>query len=127
MQLPRERSTSPSFMESRKLSNNPFRQTTYDGHQIIDCDFTRTRNRDEVVSNEIKLLNYSNFQHCSLSHNLEDVARDIFESKEHNKKRHQDMGELSKEQKGKLAHIEGKFFGSEEVMHIILNEFYKNP
>ena len=85
MSLPRSSpsftSTNPqgdtSFHPGRNLPNTPFRQFAHDGLSKREFMPHRSSNPHESVSNEIKLLNYSNYQQELTSQNIDDIASDI--------------------------------------------------
>ena len=85
MSLPRSgpgfTSTNPqgdtSFYPGINLPDTSFQQLSHDGFSKRESMPHRSSSPHETVSNEIKFLNYSNYQQQLTGQNIDDIASDI--------------------------------------------------
>ena len=66
-----------SFHPRRNLPDAPFRQFSHDGISKREFMPHRSSTPHEIVSNEIKPLNYNNYQQQLTFQNIDDIASDI--------------------------------------------------
>jgi len=87
--LPREKTgTSPVFPE-RHLNPSDNTQKLKNGTLQGNLQFIHLRNLANLEpAEQIKMKNYSNYQSVCLSQNLDDIAKDVLDLKEHIKRLH---------------------------------------
>ena len=66
-----------SFYLGRNISDSPFREFSYDGISKREFMPHRSSTPHEIVSNEIKPLNYNNYQQQLTFQNIDDITLDI--------------------------------------------------
>ena len=76
LRLPREEIDSTNLSNRRSLPTHSFRQTTSNKSQVLDFEFVKFRKQDDnLVSHEIKRLNYANLQGSIVNTNIDHIPR----------------------------------------------------